>query len=78
MFPTTVQRVPNQTAQEVNERIRRTTERNIANLKHAGSAAIARRLGELDAEWDIERLLEANAATASLIGLGLGATVARR
>ena len=78
MFPTTVQRVPNQTAEEVNERIRRTTERNIANLKHAGPAAIARRLSELDAEWDIERLLEANAATASLIGLGLGATVDRR
>ena len=37
-----------------------------------------RRLAELDREWDIECILEANAATASLIGLTLGATVDRR
>lgn len=78
MLPKTVERVPNQTDQAVNERIRRTTEQNIAKLKHAGRSAIGRRLRELDAEWDIERLLEANAATACLIGLGLGATVDRR
>jgi hypothetical protein len=78
MLPNTVERVPNQTDQAVNERIRRTTEQNIAKLKHAGPSAIARRLRELDAEWDIERLLEANAASACLIGLGLGATVDRR
>jgi hypothetical protein len=35
-------------------------------------------LAELDHEWDIERTLEANAATASLIGLTLGATVDKR
>ena len=53
-------------------------EQRIAKLKHAGHAAISRRLEELDAEWDIERTLEANAATASLIGLTLGATVDKR
>jgi hypothetical protein len=33
---------------------------------------------ELDAEWDIERMLEANAATVSLVGLTLGATIDHR
>jgi hypothetical protein len=78
MLPTTVDRVPNQTNQEINDRIRRQTEQRIAKLKHAGAVAIERRLQELDAEWDIERLLEANAATASLIGLTLGTTVDKR
>lgn len=40
--------------------------------------AIARRLEELDREWDIERTLEANAATASLTALRLGFTVNQR
>jgi hypothetical protein len=78
MLPTTVDRVPNQTSEAVNERIRRQTEQRIEQLKQAGPAAIARRLEELDAESDIERTLEANAATASLIGVTLGATVDRR
>lgn len=78
MLPNTVDRVSNQTCEAVNDRIRSQTEENIAQLKHAGRAAIARRLEELDAEWDIERTLEANAATASLIGVTLGATVDRR
>ena len=78
MFPSTVDRVPNQTSKGVNEQIRRQTEQNIEEIKRAGPAAIARRLEELDAEWDIERTLEANAATVSLIGVTLGATVDRR
>lgn len=78
MLPTTVDRVPAHTAAEINEQIRRQTEANIAHYGHAGSAAIERRLKALDQEWDIERTLEANAATASLIGLTLGATVDRR
>ena len=78
MLPSTVSRVPAHTEAEINERIRQQTEENIARYRNAGSAAIDRRLQELDAEWDIERTLEANAATASLIGLTLGATVDRR
>ena len=78
MLPTTVHRVPSQTGRAVNERIRRQTELNIEQIKRGGPAAIARRLEELDAEWDIERTLEANAATVSLIGVTLGATVDRR
>ena len=68
MLPTTVNRVPNQTCAAVNEQIRRQTEENISRLKQAGPTAIARRLEELDAEWDVERAIEANAATASIVG----------
>lgn len=78
MFPSTVGRVPHQTAEHVNEQIRRQTEENVAHLAARGPAAIDRRLAELDREWDIERTLEANAATAVLIGSALGALVDRR
>jgi Protein of unknown function (DUF2892) len=78
MLPTTVERVPRHTSDSINERIRRNTEERIAELKDMGPAAIARRLTELDEEWDIERTLEAHAAGALLLGLGLGATVDRR
>jgi hypothetical protein len=78
MFPSTVDRVPLHTAASVNADIRRQTDENIARYRNAGPEAIARRLKELDEEWDIERTLEANAATVSLIGLGLGTFVDRR
>lgn len=78
MIPSTVGRVPQHTAEHVNEQIRRRTEQNIARYSGASPAAIERRLDELAREWDIERTLEANAATLSLIGLGLGATSDRR
>lgn len=78
MLPTTTGRVPEHTADSVNEQIRRQTERNVAEYSSAGVGAIEQRLAELDAEWDIERTLEANAATIALAGLGLGAFVDRR
>lgn len=78
MIPSTVERVPLHTAEHINERIRRETDERVANCAAAGPEAIDRRLAELDQEWDIERTLEANAATVSLIGLTLGATVNRK
>jgi F0F1-type ATP synthase assembly protein I len=78
MIPSTVARVPQQTAEHVNERIRRQTEESVARLAARGSAAIDRRLADLDREWDIERTLEANAATAVLVGSALGALMDRR
>jgi hypothetical protein len=78
MIPSTVERVPLHTAEHINERIRRQTDERVANYAAAGSEAINRRLAELDQEWDIERTLEANAATVALIGLTLGATVNRK
>lgn len=76
-LPDTVHRVPENTADAVNERIREATERNVARVARGGAGAIDRRLHELDREWDIERTLESNAATVSLVGLGLGALVHR-
>jgi len=78
MIPTTSQRVPLHTNAAVNARIRRQTEENVRRLAYAGAEAIEQRLRELDAEWDIERTLEANAATATIVGSILGATVDRR
>jgi hypothetical protein len=78
MIPSTVDRVPLNTAACVNEQIRQQTEQNVAQYGSRGRAAIDDRLRELDQEWDIERLLEANASVACLVGLTLGATVDRK
>jgi hypothetical protein len=78
MIPTTVERVPQHTAEHVNEQIRRQTEENIAHFAAGGNVAIDRRLAELDREWDIERTLEANAAIVAGVGAGLALAVDRR
>ena len=78
MIPTTVARVPEHTADSANQAIRRRTHEDIARIAARGPEAIDRRLAELDREWDIERTLEANAATVALVGLGLGTFVDRR
>lgn len=78
MLPTTADRVSDSTSQHVNAEICRTTEQNVAYYGAAGPAAIERRLAELDAEWDVERTLEANASTLTLVGLALAATVNRK
>jgi hypothetical protein len=78
MIPSTVGRVPKHTPEHINEEIRRQTQQNVACYAAAGEEAIDRRLAELDQEWDIERTLEANAASVSLIGCALGAFVDRR
>ncbi|HWG47122.1 MAG TPA: hypothetical protein VN688_30440 [Gemmataceae bacterium] len=78
MLPSTTARVPLHTSACSNEAIHRQTEEKVAQVAAAGSEAIERRLRELDREWDIERSLEANAASVGLIGLGLGAFVSRR
>jgi F0F1-type ATP synthase assembly protein I len=78
MIPSTTERVPQHTAESVNEQIRRRTEADVARVSAAGRQAIDHRIAELDREWDIERTLEANAATAVLVGTVLGATVDRR
>lgn len=77
MLPSTTSRVEQNTADSINQHIRRRTEDNIAYFaKHP--LEIEQRLNELDHEWDIERTLEANAATLSLAGVALGAFVDKR
>jgi hypothetical protein len=76
-LPKTTERVPRHTAKRVNREIEEKTDRGLARYA-AQPHEIAARLEALDREWDIERTLEANAATASLVGIVLGATVDRR
>ncbi|HUE74324.1 MAG TPA: DUF2892 domain-containing protein [Pirellulaceae bacterium] len=77
MIPSTVERVPQNTDERWNRQIQRQTEQDVAAAAAGGPAAIERRLEELDREWDIERTLEANAASLSLAGVILGATTHR-
>ena len=72
LIPTTTERVARQTDHAINERIQRQTEANVAYFIQGDSRLIRKRLRELDREWDIERVLEANAATVALAGLALG------
>lgn len=75
MVATSAHRVQEQTAEHVNEQIRRQTEMNIAYYgRHPDR--IQQRLRELDEEWDVERVLEVNSSALSLLGLVMG--VARR
>ena len=78
VLPSTVDRVPEHTAESVNERIRRQMEERVARVADAGPEAVARRLEQLDREWDTERTLEANAATLITVGSALTLRVDRR
>ncbi|HEX5544087.1 MAG TPA: hypothetical protein VFX10_01255, partial [Nitrospira sp.] len=77
MIPTTT-RVEQHTDEAINEQIRRHTEQRISSVGRQGRYGIDRRLEEMDQEWDIERTLEANAASIALLGLVLGVLVNRR
>lgn len=78
MIATTSGRVPANTDTSVNDEIVRQTRDRIWQYVNAGRDGIERRLDQLEREWDVERVLEANAATISLLGVTLGATVDRR
>lgn len=73
-------RVRQSTAPELNQQIDRQTDANILHYANASPEVIDERIAQLDCEWDIDRLLGANAATLALAGLGLvlGATRDRK
>jgi hypothetical protein len=77
-MPATAMRVEANTSRSVNERIARDTRERVACYRNAGKAELTRRIEQLDHEWDIERVLEANAATVSLTGAILALTVHRK
>ena len=77
MMPTTIDRVPLNTAQAVNDRIERATGERLRRCS-GNPLQIERRLRELDREWDVERVLETNASVVAFLGLALGAGVNRR
>ena len=76
-MPSTRNRVPSQTSDEINFRIQCETERRGRHFEQHREG-IPRRLRGLDEEWDIERAIEANASTLALVGVALGATSDRR
>lgn len=78
IIPPTATRVEESTDEKINEEIHNRKKNNVLLYASAGRAGIERRLRELDQEWDIERVLETNAASLSLIGLALGAFFGRR
>ncbi len=51
---------------------------NISRYKRQDKKIIAHRIQQLDREWDIERVLQVNAATLALGGLVLGVTRNRK
>ena len=55
-----------------NERIDRATQRRVLRAGGESKAALSRRLEQLDGEWDMERVLETNAAALALGGVLLG------
>ena len=77
-LPSTDARVQRHSAAEANARIRAAMLDRLRAYEQADPARISARLAELEREWDIERVLEANAASVALLGLALGATVDRR
>ena len=70
-LPTTRDRVPDNTADEVNRRIDIEIEDRV-RAAVGNPAMVAPRLRELDAEWDVERAIEMNASALAFIGIALG------
>lgn len=75
--PATTDRVRRHTRADINADIRRATIERL-NLIGDDPILLVRRLREIEDEWDIERILETNAASIMLGGLALGATVNKR
>ncbi len=78
MLARSAARVPEHTPEQVNKQIREKTVGGIACFANSGELGITRRLNNLDSEWDVERVLETNAAAVSLAGIVLAATVSRK
>jgi hypothetical protein len=76
--PSTDSRVERHSPDAANARIRAETLSRLESYQHADPSRITARIDELKKEWDIERTLEANAASVALLGVVLGATVDRR
>lgn len=71
LIPATTRRVSRKTDKTINSQIR---ERTIVNIKNQGieENKLSDRIKELNYEWDIERILEANASSIVLVSSILG------
>jgi hypothetical protein len=71
-------RVRRHSSEEANRLIDVETEGRVQRAAAQGIEGINRRLAELDREWDMERVLQANASTLSLVGSALAATHSKK
>ncbi|NMM63758.1 DUF2892 domain-containing protein [Clostridium sp. P21] len=77
-FPATTKRVEFNTDKDINNEIKRETLENIAYYIGKDDSEILSRIEELDKEWDIERLLEANAASIVSLSTIFGFTINKK
>jgi len=77
-IPATTRRVELHTSKCSNQRIRKKTLDNIASYTNRPNEEILARINELNKEWDIERLLEINAASIVILSTILGFTVNKK
>ena len=77
MVAISAERVRQSTTEDINRWIDLQTEARVQESAERPEA-IGKRLRELDGEWDVERTLEANAASLALLGLALGRWSDRR
>lgn len=77
-LPPTSTRVERMTRPEINARIRAGTDARITALAAADRSVLAKQVRDLEREWDVERVLQANASTLVLLGVLLGVRVDRR
>jgi hypothetical protein len=78
VLPATSTRVERASRPDLNERIRMRADARVARLEDAKPVELEARLDELDREWDIERVLQANASTLVMLGVALGYAWDRR
>jgi hypothetical protein len=71
-------RVRANTSPKALKNIERTMQEKVLYYSTQPREVITRRIGELDREWDIERILEANASSLALLGILLGLTKGKR
>ncbi len=77
-LPKTTSRVSQYTARKINERIFSATQQNVERLCGTDKETLAKRLEELDREWDVERAIQTGASMQILLGLALGIFLNRR
>ena len=75
---TATDRVRAHTAADVQTRLDEALRQRVADAVEASDDHIAARLDDLDHEWDIERVLEVNAATIAGLGVTAGLLARRR
>jgi hypothetical protein len=61
-----------------NQRVQARTLHDVTSYFGASENTLSTRIRELEAEWNLERTLEANGAALALIGLALGISADRR